>query len=203
MPYVNYLVSQQKAPFYIDCGNPGGGTTLTSSSVSNVEFTVTDAPTTQNQEYTGLQIANSINETYASAFVVLGLVYNVGNQTANNIKVVGTYYNTAGTVVAVGFEKLSDALIPYNGTAFTVSEFDATSSLVAQISSYSLLIQTSTLQNNSISSSSPSSSGSSELTYIIIAIVAIVVVAAVALMFLRKRRNLPPPPPILPPPPPS
>ena len=204
MPYVSDLLQQQKAPFYIDCGNPGAGAGLTSSSVSNVEFTITNAPTTQSQQYQGLQIDNTSNETLAGAYIVTGLVYNFDNQTAKGINVVGTFYNRAGTVVAVGFVKSSVALIPGNQTVFSVSEFDPTTSLVSQISNYSLLIQTSTLQNNALStsssSSSSSSSGSSELTYIVVGVVVIVVVAATALIFLRKRRNLPPPP--LPPPPP-
>jgi hypothetical protein len=205
MPYVSDFLPQQKAPFYIDFGNPGAGNSLTASSVSNVEFTVSNAPTTNDTEYEGLALDAGLNGTSEGAYVVTGLVFNIGNQTANGIRVVGTYYNSAGTVVAVGFEILSGSLSPNNGTIFTVSEFDATSSLLSQISNYSLLVQTSTLQNNALSSTSPSpsssSSGSSGLIYVVVGTVVIVVVAVTALIFLRKRRNLPPPP--LPPPPPS
>ncbi len=205
MPYVNDSLPQQKAPFYIDCGNPGAGAGLTASSVSNVEFTITNAPTTQSQQYQGLQIDHTFNETLGGSYIVTGVVFNNGNQTAKGINVVGTFYNSAGKVVAVGFVKSSVALIPGNQTVFSVSEFDPTTSLASQISNYSLLIQTSTLQNSlstSSSSSPTSSSGSSVLIYIVVGIVVIVVVAAASLIFLRKRRNLPLPP-LPPPPPPS
>jgi hypothetical protein len=200
MPYVSYLLPQQKAPFYLDLGNPGTGTI---PSVSSIDFTVSNANQTKYKEYEGLYLQSSFNSTSNGVYTVVGLISNTGNQTANDIRVVGTYYNSAGTVVAVGFVKLNGALSPSNASTFALTEFDVTPSLVAQISNYSLLIQTATLQNNESPSASPtapstSSSGSSELIYIAIVVVVIVVVAAAVLVFLRKRRNLP-----LPPPPPS
>ena len=199
MPYVSYLLPQQKAPFYIDFGNPGAGSSLTST-VSSVTFTVSIAPQTKNQEYPDLILHTAFNSTLNGVYTIMGLVSNIGNQTATDIRVVGTYYNNAGKVVAVGFIKITDPLIPNNSTTFVLSEFDPTTSMVSQISSYSLLLQTATLQGNANPNSSPtppntSSSGSSVLVYVVVGVVVIVVVVLAVLVFLRRRRNLPPPPP--------
>ena len=199
--YVSYLLPQQKAPFYIDFGSPGTDTNSTYSSVSNVVFTITNAPTTIDQQYEGLSLNTGFNGALDGAYTVIGLISNIGNQTADGIRVVGTYYNSVGTVVAVGFNNVTSSLIPNNSTTFTVSEFDAAPSLMSQISNYTLLVQTQTLQNNnspSSSSTSAPSSGSSGLIYGVVGSVVIVVAAVTALAFLSKRRNrlpTPPPPP--------
>ncbi len=148
MAYVNYLTPQEKAPFYIDFGSPnetGTGVSL-ASSVSYLNFTVSSAPLTNDKEYQDLSVTSDYNGTLNGAFVVIGLVRNNGNDTANNIRVVGTYYNGAGTVVAVGFNNVTNALTSDNGTAFTVSEFDISPTLVNQISGYSLIVDTTTLE---------------------------------------------------------
>jgi hypothetical protein len=196
--YASYLLPQQKAPFYIDFGNPGADSNSIYSSVSYVDFTVSNAPTTKDSEYAGLSLNPVFSGVVEGTYIVLGAINNIGNQTADSIRLVGTYYNSAGTVVAVGFNNINGSLTPNNSTEFTVSEFDATPNLVAQISNYSLLVQTSTLQNTlSASSPSPSSSSfdSSRLIYPVVVTVVIVVIAVMVLAFLKRRRNLPPPPP--------
>lgn len=209
MPYGSYLVQDQKAPFYVDFGNPGAGQTLTASSVSNIEFTVTSAPQTNSQQYTGLSIDAVYSGVEDNAYTVIGSVSNMGDQTATGIKVVGTFYNAAGTVVAVGFDVINGSLAPNNGTVFTVIEFDATATLSAEIANYSISAQTSSLQGGGTApsgtpgSTTSSPSGIPDLIYIIIAgVIVVVVVAITALMYQRKRSsNLPLPPP--PPPPPA
>ena len=202
--FVSYLLPQQKAPFYIDFGSPGTDTSSTYSTVSNVKFTITNAPTTVEQPYESLSLNTGFVGALDGAYTIMGLLSNTGNQTASGIRVVGTYYNSVGTVVAVGFNNVTGSLTPNNSATFTVSEFDATPRMVSQISNYSLLVQTQTLQNNnspSSASTSAPSSGSAGLTYGVVGAVMIVVVAVTALVFLRKRRNRLPTPP--PPPPPE
>ena len=206
MAYVNYLLPQQKAPFYFDFQQSNLTDNSWASSVSSVNFVVFNATSTIDREY-NLTLHTGFNGVDNGAYVVTGSVFNSGDQTANDIRVVGTYYNSAGSVIAVGFDIVNGALSPNNATGFIVSEFDVTSSLLAQISNYSLLVQTSTLQNSASpspsasSSALPTSSGSSWLIYAVVGTAVIILVAVTALAFLRKRRNLPPPPP--PPPPPS
>jgi hypothetical protein len=199
--YVSYLLPQEKAPFYIDFGNPGSSAI---SRVSSVTFTTSIAPQINNKQYSDLSVHTVFNNVSNGYYVVIGAVTNVGNQTAKDVRVVATYYNSSGAVVAVGYVLLND-LTAENSTAFSVAEFDATNSLVTQISDYALIVQTATLQNNSTSSPSPSPSaifsGSSDWIYIIIVVVIVFAIVAVVLVFLRKRRNLAVPPPPPPPPP--
>ena len=208
MPYVSYLLPQQKAPFYMDFGNPGAQSSVLST-VSYVDFSVDTAPMTSNTEYSSLSldtIPTNVSNVVNGAYVVNGFVYNVGNQTANDIRVVGTFYNSTGNVVAVGFDKLNDSLAPDNVSFFTVAAFDATTSLVASITNYTLLVQTATLENSSATAPTPtpittaSDDGTfpAAYSYAIIAGLAAVIVIAVVLLLIRKRKAgsaLPPPPP--------
>jgi LPXTG-motif cell wall-anchored protein len=188
--YVNDFLPQQKAPFYLDFGKIDFNTI---SEVNTFDFNVSNHPPTNYIEYPGLSLIVTFNGIVNDAYVVSGSITNSGSQTANDIKVVGTYYNSAGIVVAVGFVILNDPLIPNNSVNFTVSEFDAVPKLVTKISNYSLLVQTSTQQFNLPSSASPTpstaSSGSSWIVYVGVSAVVIVVVAFATLVFLRKRKE--------------
>jgi hypothetical protein len=191
MAYVNDFLPQQKAPFYLDFGKIDFNTI---PDALTFDFNVSNHPPTNNIEYPDLSLIVFSSGIVNNACVVSGSISNSGSKTANDIKVVGTYYNSAGIVVAVGFVTLKDPLIPNSSTNFTVSEFDASPKLVYKISNYSLLVQTSTQQLNLPSSASPTSSTSSSVlpTASIVAVVVIgviVVVTVAALVFLRKRRK--------------
>ena len=208
MPYVSYLLPQQKAPFYMDFGNPGAQSSVLST-VSYVAFSVDSAPMTANKMYGNLSldiIPSNVSNVVNGAYVVSGFVYNIGNQTANDIRVVGTFYNSSDNVVAVGFDKLNASLTPDNVSFFSVAAFDATTSLVASITNYTLLVQTATLENSSAVAPTPTplttaSSGTFPAAYsyaIIGGVAAVVVIIAVVLLVIRKRKvgsALPPPPP--------
>jgi hypothetical protein len=204
MAYVSYFLPQQKAPFYIDLGPSTIAGTDWGSTVSSVDFTVFNAYSTSDQQYKGLSWDIAVNGTVSGSYIATGFVFNLGNQTAKDIKVVGTFYNSLGTVVAVGYYPVNDSLIPGNYTTYTVSEFDATPSLVAQISNCSILVQTSTLQNNNLSSTvSPTKPLPNTYVYAILAgtAAAAVIIIVVALLMFRKRKVTSAPPP--PPPPPE
>ena len=194
MAYVSYFLPQQKAPFYLDFGPSNIAGTDWGSTVSSVDFTVLNAYTTTDREYENLILTAHFEGNLSGAYTIIGFVNNIGNQTASGIKVVATYYNSLGTVVAAGFDIVNGSLPPYNATMFTVSEFDATPTLVAQISNYALLVQTSTLQGNSQPSASPTEPGKVgpfPITYliaIIIGTIAAVILIAVALLMSRKRK---------------
>jgi hypothetical protein len=191
MAYVNDFLPQQKAPFYLDFGKIDF---TTIPDALTFDFNVSNHPPTNNIEYPDLSLIVSSNGIVNNAYVVSGTISNSGSKTANDIKVVGTYYNSAGIVVAVGFVTLNGPLIPGNSANFTVSEFDASPKLVTKISSYSLLVQTSTQQLNlpSSVSTTPSTvySDSSWLVYFGLSIVVIVAVAFAALVFLRKAKKV-------------
>jgi hypothetical protein len=191
MAYVNDFLPQQKAPFYLDFGKIDF---TTIPEAITFEFNVSNHPPTNNIEYPDLSLIVSSNNIVNNAYIVSGTISNSGSKTANNIKVVGTYYNSAGIVVAVGFALLNDPLIPNSSTNFTVSEFDASPKLVSKISNYSLLVQTSTQQLNLPLSAPPTSSILSSvlpntLIVVVVVIGLIVTVAVVALVFQKKRRK--------------
>lgn len=205
MAYVSDFLPTQKAPFYIDLGQSNYGGIDWGSTVSSISFACYDAFSTTDQQYGvtaqpnnvngDLRLDIGINGPFYGAYQVIGFVVNDGNKTASGLNVVGTYYNSAETVVAVGYEKLNVSLAPNNDTAFTLSEFDITPGLLAQISSDSVLIQTTTLQGNPQSSAPPTKPLPAADLYLIIGlvVVAIVLVVIVLLVFMKRRASAPPP----------
>jgi hypothetical protein len=188
---VKEFLPQQKAPFYLDFGKID--LNLFSSKVAIYNISLSNAPPTNYLQYPDLALNVDFNGIANDVYVVSGSITNNGNQIANDIKIEGTYYNTAGNVVAVGFILLNDPLAPNTSENFTVGEFDAAPSLVTKISDFSLLVQTSTQIFSLPASSSPSVSpqplDSSVWTFGIVGVVSIVAVALVAFVFLRKHRS--------------
>ncbi|MGD0996135.1 MAG: FxLYD domain-containing protein [Candidatus Bathyarchaeia archaeon] len=189
-------------------------------SISNVTVEVADVSDTNATQYSGLNILASTSQVDSTGtFTVNGTVQNTGDETAENVWVITTFYSTSGTVVGLNYtnylDYLSGSLAPGDSVPFTATPTDNTVQLSSEITSYSLLIQSEPLTISASPTPSPSpsatptssptvspsaqSSGSSGFILAIVGAVVIVAVAATALAFLRKRRNLPPPPP--PPPP--
>jgi hypothetical protein len=148
--YVSYLVPQQKAPFFMEF-NPQ--TSVTGdlswlSSIGFIDFLVNSAEATSSYQYPDLTITSSSGGADAEGvYWVSGSVQNTGTQTARKIRVVGTFFNASGTVVAVGYtETLTPlSLSPSSVASFQVGAFDQNQSVVPssqKISSYSLLVQT-------------------------------------------------------------
>jgi hypothetical protein len=149
--FVNYLIPQQKAPFYIDFSPQSSNTgdlSWLSLGVKRVDFTVNLANTTSSYQYPDLALASSSGGVDGEGvYWVSGTVKNSGTQTATNIRVVGTFYNSSGTVVAVGYTDLLTpaSLTPSNAASFKVGAFDVNQTeapSIKKISSYRLLIQT-------------------------------------------------------------
>jgi hypothetical protein len=149
--YVNYLIPQQKAPFYMDFSPQSSNTgdlSWISLGVKRVDFTVNRANITSSYQYPDLTLASSSGGVDGEGvYWVSGTVKNSGTQTATNIRVVGTFYNSSGTVIAVGYTDLLTpaSLTPSNTASFKVGAFDVNqteASSIKKISSYQLLIQT-------------------------------------------------------------
>jgi hypothetical protein len=144
--YVNQMLPQQKAPFYIDFppqSSFSGNLSWPSLGIDHVNFTA-NGNSTINTQYQGLQIrGNNSQVDSTGAYTVQGVVWNNGNQDANTTRVIATFYNASGTTIAVGFtDPLTPDPLPPNGIAqFTVTAFDSAHTLATQITSYSLLIQ--------------------------------------------------------------
>lgn len=205
--FVNQLLPQQKAPFYIEFTpftSFTGDLNWIFLGVDHIDFTITAAEVTSEYQYPDLTIeSNSGASDQEGVYWVSGDLRNSGSQTASNIRVIGTFYNTSGTVVAVGFTEPLDpiSLPPSNSAPFQVGAFDLNQSIAPQrekISNYKLLIQ---IQQPILTgttptitpSSSPSPQNptlSTEVIYAIIGIIATIGIISI-LIILRRRKPKP------------
>lgn len=148
--YGQYLLPQQKAPFYMEFPpsvSVTGDLSWLSLGIDRVDFTVEAADPTSSYQYPDLTVTSSSGGTDAEGvYWVTGTVQNTGTQTATNIYVVGTFYNATGTTIAMGYtDALTPAsLSPSSTASFKVGAFDLNQSIVPsnlKIDHYSLLIQ--------------------------------------------------------------
>lgn len=203
--FVNQMLPQQEAPFYLEY-NPF--TSLTGDllwvflGVDHIEFTVTKAEVTNEYQYPDLTIeSNSGGVDQEGVYWVSGNLRNVGSQIASNIRVIGTFYNSSGSVIAVGFTEPLDpiSLSPSSSASFRVGAFDLNQSIAPQkdkISSYKLLIQTREplLTGTSPPTQPPTSSPPpqdpillTEIIYVIVGIIAVIGIIGI-LIILRRRK---------------
>ena len=215
--YVKYLVPQQKAVFYMEFSptNDATGETWIYLAIDHVDFTVIEANETSSYQYPDLTVKTSSaaigsSQNDQGVYWVSGTVQNTGNQTAKNIRVIGSFYNASGTVIAMGYTDPITILNPSQTASFKVGAFDLNQSAVPsdlKIASYSLLIQTeepilsgtpppaSTTNQTDTSPSSTEPSGTNPTnsdstpwsTYAIVAVVVVfAVVGSVSLFRYRK-----------------
>jgi hypothetical protein len=204
--FVNQLLPQQEAPFYLEF-NPF--TSLTGDlfwvflGVDHVEFTVTKAEVTSEYQYPDLALESSSGAVdQEGVYWVGGSLRNVGSQIASNIRVIGTFYNSSGSVIAVGFTEPLDpiSLSPSSSASFRVGAFDLNQSIASQrekISSYKLLIQTREplLTGTSPPTLPPTSSPppqnpilSTETIYVIIGILVVIGIISTLIILRRKAK---------------
>jgi hypothetical protein len=148
--FVQYLIPQQKAPFYMEFSpyaSDTGDLSWLSLGVDRVDFSVNLAEVTGDYQYPDLTVKSSSGKVDAEGvYWVSGTIQNSGTQTAKNIRVVGTFYNASGTMVGVGYTDplTPTSLTPSSSASFKVGAFDLNQTVVPsiqKISSYSLLIQ--------------------------------------------------------------
>lgn len=149
--FVNQLIPQQKAPFYIVFpaqASITGDLSWVSIGVDHVDFTVNQAEATNEYQYPDLTVQSSSGEVDSEgAYWVSGTIKNSGTQTATTICVIGTFYNASGTVIAVGYTNplTPTSLAPSSTASFKVGAFDLNQNEVPsnqKITNYRLLIQT-------------------------------------------------------------
>jgi hypothetical protein len=160
--YVTDLIPNQKAPFYwefYDQSNQNSGG-WTHPDVTGVDIHILKADTTASYEYSDLKVTNdhySIGTNRGSTptdpsadygvYWVTGQIQNTGSQTATNVRLIGTFYNSSGTVVAVGGyinEVVSASLAPSASSSFKFGAYDLNQTGIPsdkKIASYSLLVQ--------------------------------------------------------------
>ena len=216
--WVNYLIPQQKAPFYLEFySQENGGTWV--SDIAKIEISVYQADATVNYQYPDLKITSDRSSIGSASddkgvFWVTGKVENTGRQTAQGITVYATFFNNAKDVVAVGYSETIASLSSSSSASFKLGAFDMNQSIVpsdTKISSYSLLIQVQSpifkgppptipetttpgpINTEGAGSNPSSSEATTPWIYGGIAVVAIVVIA-VAFLVLRKRSKSEPKP---------
>ena len=214
---VQYITPQGESPFYMTFNNgpnsaPDGtwGTVV----ISNVDFSLASSNATSNYQYPGLQITKesgsvSNSGSYAGAYMVNFTIKNTGSQTAQNIWVVGTFYNSTGTVIGIGYTPFLTpaSLAPSQTVSYFINALDLNQQQVPQaliITSYTLTVQSAEpvvqgspppISTNS-PPSTPQSTGSNGSTnkteiYAIVAVVVILVVAGTVLALRKRKPNAP------------
>ena len=149
--WASYLNPNEKAPFYMEFYPPQTGNGWYGAGVGNVQIDVFKADPVQKYQYPDLKIVNtkaSIGkaEGLNGAYVVNGEVQNVGTQTATNISLTASFYNSGGKVVGVGYTNyLTPANLSPSGTvSFQIAALDLNQTLVPadlKIKSYLLRVE--------------------------------------------------------------
>lgn len=147
--WVANLVPQQKAPFYMEFFSQSSNDGSWQSNVVDVSINVYQAEATANYLYPDLTITSQAGSVSPDGvFWVNGQIQNTGSQTAKNVTIVGTFYNSTGQVVAVGYSDKTTmnpfSLEPQQTGTFKLGAFDLNQTIMPaemKISTYSLLIQ--------------------------------------------------------------
>lgn len=186
--YSIYIVPGQKIPFEIDFPNgPNSGGPWSLSSISRIDFTTDQANVTNSYPYPYVKIISQtsyIDTTTAAqgTYWVTGSLKNTGNQTAQEVYVIATFYNSSGSAVSAGWSTVINIMAPLTSASFQVGAFDLNMSEATpsqQIASYALAVRpgtpilqgtppdaavystvaASSTQQSSSSSATPSSTG--------------------------------------------
>ena len=153
MAYVKNMLPNQKAPFYMTFFlQTDQATQSTPTVVKRNGRSKSQAATTTGYLYPDVKVTahqNSIGTGTddKGVYWVTGTVKNMGTQTATNVRVLGTFYDKEGNVIAVGGytdAALSASLSPSASTNFKFGAYDTNQTLMPQnqqIASYALLVQ--------------------------------------------------------------
>ena len=157
------ILPQQKAPFYmiVTIYDSNTGYSWDPQSIDHLNISVDRAEPTESSQYQGLEISSHESSTDAYGYyMVTGVVKNTGTQSTNQASVVAAFYNSTGSVVAVGTSYLTPSSIAPGSTAsFTIYPLDYLA-VMGEISSYSLLIQTLNAAPSATPTPSPAASPS-------------------------------------------
>jgi hypothetical protein len=214
------ILPQQKAPFYLSF-TPYD--TLTGDFIEDLQlsenFTISviHASPTNTSQYQDLEIATHMFSADSDGlYRVTGTVKNTGTQSTNKTWVVATFYDTNGTVVAIGYSNylIPSSIAPTGTAPFEIYPRDY-ETVINYISTYSLQIQTLNVASptptpspspspspSPTASPSPTPSGSpsptaspppsmsvSDLQLIVIAAVIVIGILTVLLLIYRARRK--------------
>ncbi len=133
------MLPNQKAPFYMTFFLQTDQSTQSTPTISDVAVTITQATDTTGYLYPDVKVTSHQNSIGTSTddkgvYWVTGTVKNIGTQTATDVRVLGTFYNSAGKVIAVGGyteEALSASLAPSQSVNFKFGAYDSNQTVIA------------------------------------------------------------------------
>ncbi|MCL5877594.1 MAG: FxLYD domain-containing protein [Candidatus Bathyarchaeota archaeon] len=202
------LLPGEKAPFYLDfLAQYTNSYTWYGVQISDITLGVYKAPATTQYQYQEVEvITDEPAPTSSGEYWVNGELKNNGGQTASNVTVIATFYNSSGSVITAGYTNPISSLAAGATNSFKVAAFDLNQSIVSsdlKIAGYSLLVQvgspmqtgTAPIANSTVvpvATTPPTSNVSQTNTdqnLIYVAVVLAVVIAVIAASVLLKRRK--------------
>jgi hypothetical protein len=217
------LAAGAKAPFYLDLP-PESSPTYDQSWVSNVTAVSVNvvsvlAPSTT--AATDVRVpSDALSGTDNSGnYTVTGTVLNAGSNAVSDVVLYGTFYNSTGGVVAVGYMSLGASLQPAATAAFTMTPLDISAGMSSQIATFAVVavgvpqsvtptptppptsaptvVPTATVTPSPQPTQSTGSPQTNLIIYVAIIVVGIVIAVGLVLVLLKgnKSKNLPLPPP--------
>jgi len=151
------LPPQQEAPFYMTFAQAssalnGGWSGIPISSIIIQPYKATPTLSYQYQDLKIVSTSGSVDSTALArgTYWAAGTIENTGSQTAQNVTVIGTFFNSTGSVVAVGYTDLTAypalaSIGPSEKVTFTVGAWDINQTDVPtslKITRFVLLAQT-------------------------------------------------------------
>ncbi len=216
------LAAKAKSPFYIDFAPETSSPSLDLSWVANVTsvtVTVLTAQQPTSNVSTDVVVSSALQGAdNAGDYTVTGSVLNVGSNPVSDVVLYGTFYNSTGGVIAIGYMDLGTQLQPSGSAAFTMTPMDNTGALSSQIASFNVTalgvpvaeagstpvptavptnLPTATATPTAHPTQPPFQLSSSMIIFAAIIVVVLVAVVILVLFLLkgRKTKDLPPPPP--------
>jgi hypothetical protein len=208
------LLPGQKAPFYIEIHSQSGYIgTWDGGDITDISLSIANAPATSNYLYQDISISNQVHGNVNGVYWANGTITNTGSQTATRVLVYGTFYNSKGEVVAVGWSGVTQTLAPGASAQFTTPAYDRNQTEVSsedKVASYSLLVQLlspvltgaaptiyptsnpTTSNPTGTTSSSPTpnnNSANDQLLYAAIIVAVVIAAIIAAFVVLRKRKS--------------
>jgi hypothetical protein len=140
----NNLNPGQKAPFYIKFGPENillDINDLAWEDVTDVTVSISSLANTDKSMYPDLTVSSEGYTSDNGVYTVDGTVKNVGTGTIGDVRVITTFYNSAGTVVSLNYTNvLSNSLSSGSSKVFTATPIEVYPG-IDTITSYATLVQ--------------------------------------------------------------
>ncbi|MCL5877593.1 MAG: FxLYD domain-containing protein [Candidatus Bathyarchaeota archaeon] len=201
--WANNLLPGEKAPFYMQFRSNLTNTGAWTGGLSDVTVRVIQASATTEYQYQGVTITSHEASQPSGGYTIEGEIKNTGSETASNVAVVATFYNSEGKPIAAGYSTKVATMTPQGINSFSLSAINLNQTTAGsnnQISKYALMVQVETplLSGALPSAQTPVTGPSGSQTpteptnnlspvYIAVFVVAIVVVVVVWLLIKRRR----------------